>query len=188
MKARLHLGKRLRQMLAFLMIGIIVSGRFCAGLTAVYASDQSEDALFSIDGLNLLNAFGDAEDSEEVFDYASLALKAENSSVEERYEELLGQVYLLDKDILKISNDSAPGGTALDVFYDSEEGRVIFLYENKSELTVTFNTNVAGYRTNPVIVKPNTDRLDEENAARGVNYADEDEEDSEDAKRGAFPV
>jgi hypothetical protein len=173
MESKVRLVTKFRQMLAGLMVGILVMSQACSGITPVYANEKHNTALFLISGENLKNAYSEALESE-AFDYTSLNLGAK-TSVEKQYEELLGgdAVYRLDKNILNIDDSSAPQGTAMDVFVNTDRESFIFLYENQSDVTVTFRADVDGYQTDSVTVKPNTENLEEDEADFGVNYNNE---------------
>jgi LPXTG-motif cell wall-anchored protein len=175
MKSGVHFGKKFRQVLACLMVGSMITGTAFSGYPAAYAFEQKEEALFSIDGNNLLEALRDAEDYGMIFEYGSLYLQAKNNGIQKQYKTLFRDVYRLDPDILNIDDACAPRDTAVDVFYRADSGAVIFLFENKSEMKVSFRVEVDGYQTAPVMVKPNSCYLDEEDSDFGINYGSEDE-------------
>jgi predicted outer membrane repeat protein len=150
-----------RRLVASLLTLVMVATNVGGNLGTVFASGETENALFLVDREELREAIQEAEEQGEVFDFSALHMAAKRKSIKTRYEKLLGKkegaVYALN---LEIDDSYAPEGTELQVFYNAGTEDVIFLFLNGSDLVVDYRVNIDGYETEPVRVNPNTANIE----------------------------
>ena len=165
--------KNYKRITAFLLSLILTCMNIGSNLHVAFAVGEDEEALFLVDGAELKQAIQDACESGEVFDFASLNLKAKSKTLKNSYERLLGTtegaVYELD---VPVDDSYAPDGTSVQVFYNAASEDVAFLFINESDMVVTFRANVDGYETNRVTVNPNPANIENgETAAYVEDYS-----------------
>ncbi len=152
-----------RRALACLLTIAMTLTNVGTNLSVAFAAKEQAQALFLLDGGELQAAIQDALASEDPFDYASLQLTAGSASLKNSYKKLLGgngaSVYRLDAEI---DDSYAPGGTALQMFYNADAESVIFLFINESDTSVVFRANVDGYETARITVSANSANVENE--------------------------
>ena len=143
--------KNYRHPIAVLMILLMVMTNTGGNQGAILAAGENESALFLLDGRELQEAIQETERQQELFEYDSLQLEAEKNSIKKRYEKLLGKkgrsVYALN---LEMDDSYAPEGAELQSFYNTATKDVIFLFLNKSDMTMNYRINIDGYETEAV--------------------------------------
>lgn len=155
--------KNYRHPIAVLMILLMVMTNTGGNQGAILAAGENESALFLLDGRELQEAIQETERQQELFEYDSLQLEAEKNSIKKRYEKLLGKksrsVYALN---LEMDDSYAPEGAELQSFYNTATKDVIFLFLNKSDMTMNYRINIDGYETEAVSLSSIAIPLNEE--------------------------
>ena len=82
--------KNYKRITPFLLSLILTCMNIGSNLHVAFAVGEDEEALFLVDGAELKQAIQDACESGEVFDFASLNLKAKSKTLKNSYERLLG--------------------------------------------------------------------------------------------------
>lgn len=169
------LRKNYRRAIAFMLIVAMTFTNVGTNLTIAFAAGEEENSLFLLSGDDIREAIEDAVDSGDVFDFASLSMKAKSKSLLTSYQKLIGgkqgAVYELD---VEVDDRYAAEDTSLSVFYNAGTEDVVFLFVNESDMVMTFRANVDGYETARITVNPNTANVDtdEEDLSFAEDYSD----------------
>lgn len=139
-----RLSKSYRRAVAFLLTAAMTVTNVGMGANVVFAAGEEDENLFLISGADLKEAITSATEQGETFDYASLHLTADKGA-KKAYQKLLkGNVYELDVDI---DDAYAAEDTSVEVFYNADTEKVIFVYANASEQELSFVVSIDGYET-----------------------------------------